>query len=348
MRWRAGVLAAVCAGAVLGAAAQSVNIQSAAAEFASARQRLAAGEWAVVGDVHVLDRGALGTWDDFGVGSPIVRKEPDAAGRGARYRMWYVGCHLAMREHRCGVGHATSLDGVVWEKHPKPVFVPADLNVQDNLTEIALLKVGARYSLWYSVAADSSAGRRRATVHLATSPDGLVWADEGPVLEGEGLLPLVIEQSVVHDGQRFHLWYVTAINRFDAPVLRHLTSDDGKAWVTVSDTPLSAFQPDMADIGRLSVEAVSGQGFRAWFSLPTHDQRHQSKGLGVMASRDGTTWQWQPQGADPFTTMLERNGDLRIRAVTAVHEPDGSWVWATLMGAHPHDQCIGVAFRKRR
>lgn len=325
-----------------------IDFAAAAARFAAARQRLDPGQWTPFSEAHVLDRGARGTWDDYGVGSPIVMKETAAAGRGARYRMWYVGCHLAMREHNCGVGHATSSDGVAWERRPQPVFMPADPVEQDNLTEIAVLKTGGRYLLWFSVAADAAAGRRRATVNLATSPDGLIWTDEGQVFEGEGPLPLTIEHSVFHDGQRFHMWYVVGIEEFDVPVLQHLSSADGKAWTAVGSTPLESLRRDMEEIGRLMVETADGGGFRAWFGLPSGDQKHRSKTLGALTSADGTMWQMQPVDADPFTEMLKRQGSLRIRAVTAVDDPAGLWLWVELVNAYPHDRCIGVAFRKRR
>lgn len=324
---------------------QTVDLGAAAARFGSARQGLGPGEWAAFSEVHVLDRGARGTWDDYGVGSPIVMADAGAAGRAARYRMWYVGCHLALREHSCAVGHATSPDGVVWDKRPQPVFMPADPVAQDNLTEIAVVTTGAGYFLWYSVAADYPAGRRRATVNMATSPDGLVWTDQGQVLEGVSPRSMSIEHGVVHDGQRFHMWYVDAVEELDAPELRHLSSSDGKAWVAVGGTPLKNLRQDMEDLGRLTVETTDGQGFRAWFTLPASDQKHQSKALGALVSADGTTWHTQPIGADPFTAMMERTGSLRLSAAAGVNAPLGLWLWVTLVDAYPHDRCIGVAFR---
>ena len=203
--------------------------------------------------------------------------------------MWYLGCHLAMREHACGVGHATSPDGVVWEKRPQPVFMPPDPVAQDNLTEIAVLKTADRYSLWYSVAADYSAGRRRATVNLATSPDGLVWTDEGQVLEGEGPLPLTIEHSVLHDGQSFHMWYVAAIEGLDTPVLRHLSSADGKAWTAVGGTPLKDLEPQMSSLGRL----LGRGGRRPRLSCVVHS-RDDDQGFGP------APWaSWSPRTTGP-------------------------------------------------
>jgi hypothetical protein len=224
--------------------------------------------------------------------------------------------------------------------------MPADAAAQDNLTEIAVLKTGDRYLLWYSVAADYAAGRRRATVHLATSPDGLVWTDQGQVLEGEGPLPLSIEHSVVHDGQRFHMWYVAAIEKLNAPELRHLSSADGRDWTALGGTPLKSLQRGLEEIGRLTVESTDGRGFRAWFTLPNSDQTYQSKALGALVSSDGTTWQMQPLDRDPFKAMLERN--FRIRAVTGVQDPVGLWLWVTQVDAGRADERIGVAFRNGR
>ena len=326
-----------------------VDLKAAAARFEAARQRLGRSEWTVFGDAPVLERGARGAWDDYAVGSPVVIREDSqgtaSSGRGARFRMWYLGCHLAMREHACGVGHATSSDGVVWEKRPQPVFQPPDPVAQDNLTEIAVLKTGDRYYLWYSVAADYAAGRRRATVNLATSPDGLVWADQGQVLEGEGPLPLTIEHSVLHDGQSFHMWYVAAIEELDAPVLRHLSSADGKTWTAVGGTPLKDLEKEMSSLGRLLVEAAEGGGFRALSTRRDDDQELRSSALGVLVSSEGTTWQMQALDVDPFKASLERDANLRIRAVTGVHDPAGLWLWATLVDVNRHDERIGVAFR---
>ena len=328
-----------------------VDLKAAAARFEAARRRLDRGEWTVLGDVPVLERGARGAWDDYAVGSPVViredRRGTASAGGGARYRMWYLGCHLAMREHACGVGLATSPDGVVWEKRPQPVFLPPDPVAQDNLTEIAVLKTADRYSLWYSIAADYAAGRRRATVNLATSPDGLVWTDQGQVLEGEGPLPLTIEHSVLHDGQSFHMWYVAAIEELDTPVLRHLSSADGKTWTAVGGTPLKDLAPQMSSMGRLSVEAADGRGFRALSTRPNDDQELRSSALGVLVSSDGgTTWQMQDLDVDPFKALLEGDANLRIRAVTGVRDSAGLWLWATLVDVYRHDERIGVAFRK--
>jgi hypothetical protein len=329
-----------------------VDFGAAAARFGAARQRLGPGEWAGFSEAHVLERGARGTWDDYGVGSPIVMMETAAAGREPRYRMWYVGCHLALREHSCGVGHARSSDGVVWEKAPQPVFMPADSVAQDNLTEIAVLQIGDRYSLWYSVAADYAAGRRRATVNLATSPDGLVWTDQGQVLEGDSPLHLNIEHSVFHDGQRFHMWYVAVSEEHRAaPELRHLSSADGKSWTVLGGTPLESLQRDMEEIGRLTVETTDGRGFRAWFTLPADDQKYRSKALAALISPDGTTWQMQPLDAEPFKDTIERTG-VRLSAVAGVNGPEGLWLWVTLndgyQDGYRHDQCIGVAFRNGR
>lgn len=325
----------------------TTNIRQAAAQFAADRLRIAPGEWALLYDPPVLEPGRLGAWDDFRVGSPIVMKE-DAGGvfgRGRQYRMWYLGCHLAMGEHTCGIGHAVSADGIIWEKHPQAVFVPADPIVQDNLYEISVVKAGGRYWLWYSVAADHFAGRPRATVNLATSPDGLVWTEQGQVLEGESSNTLIIEHSVFHDGQSFHLWYVTPIEGVGSRVLQHLSSADGKAWTVVGGTPLESLKQSLEPFGRLMVETGASGGFRALFTFATGAQHLGDMGvMGVMVSPDGTTWHMQAMNWDPFTA-LGRRIDVRAGTLTGTNERDGLWLWITIVG-HRHDEHVAVAFRK--
>ena len=53
----------------------------------------------------VLDLGASGTWDDSGVGGPVVLFD------GTDYQMWYHGFDGSNSR----IGYATSTDGIAWE-----------------------------------------------------------------------------------------------------------------------------------------------------------------------------------------------------------------------------------------
>lgn len=316
----------------------AIDVRQVVAGFDTARRRLGPGEWAVLREPLVLERGRLGQWDDLSIASPIVLKDE---GRGRRYRMWYRGCRLAMREHSCGVGHATSRDGVVWEKAAEPVFVPGDPALRDNLEEIAVVKTGDRYYLWYSVMANAFSGRRRATLHLATSSDGLAWTDEGQVLEGTPGVTMIIQHSVFHDGQRFHLWYATKVADVSSYFLQHLSSQDGKAWRDMGGTWLTDLEGSLSfDAGRLLIQPREGGGFRALFAYEPH---RRPPVLGSLVSQDGTTWTADSPTEDALRAWP--TDDRGVQSLSAVSDAHGLWIWMELRS--PRDEMqVGVAFRK--
>ncbi len=313
-----------------------VDVRHAVARFAADRQHISPGEWAVLRDVPVLERGPLGAWDDHALAFPVVLKENDAR---SRYRMWFRGCHLAVREFSCGVGHARSADGAIWEKASGPVFVPQDPSLQESLDEIAVVKAGGRYYLWYSVMADYFNERRRPAVYLATSVDGLRWNDEGQVLEGASENPPTIAHSVLHDGQRFHLWYVTSAKgegRSPIRMLQHLASPDGKVWTAIGSTSLQeALSATVTpDIGRFTIQEVEGRGFRAY----TY-----SSVLGALTSPDGTAWTKADIGVGPLKDW--RKEGLEVQSLSGLLDDEGLWLWMDIRSTQENMR-VGVAFRK--
>ena len=313
-----------------------VDVRQAVARFTADRQRLGPGEWAVLREVPTLERGALGAWDDHVVAVPVVVRVDGAE---ARYRMWFRGCHMAMREFSCGVGHARSSDGVAWEKTAKPVFVPEDPQLQESLDEIAVVNAGGRYYLWYSVMADYFSGRRRAALYLATSVDGLAWKDEGQVVEAASENPPTIAPAVLHDGQRFHLWYVTSVpsgGRTPIRMLQHLSSADGKTWSDLGGTPLhEALNTVLTpDIRRIAVSTTEDGRYRAY----TYDSS-----FGALTSADGTTWTKESFAAGPLTDWSKEG--VEVHSISGLRDAEGLWLWMDIRSA-PDNMQVGVAFQK--
>jgi hypothetical protein len=318
--------------------APAVDVRQVVARFAADRQHLRAGEWAVLAEPLVIERGPLGAWDDYAVSQPVVLRDDI---NGMPYRMWFRGCRMAMREYSCGVGHATSRDGIVWNKAPRPVHQPPDAMLREGLDEIAIVKAGGRYFLWYSVTADPFKGRKRPILHLATSSDGLAWVDEGRVMDGGNDFTPFLSHSVFHDGRTFHLWHVTKVPE-TSPVLQHFSSADGKTWTELGGTATEDLEsrPSVA-MGRLAiVTAVDGQ----FLGLFTHDPDWQASAvLGSLSSPDGTTWTATNVDPDPLRAWSSQY--LSVFSLSRVLDREGLWLWTGLRSLDGPMR-VGLAFRK--
>ena len=277
--------------------------------FERARDHASPAQWVLFPGNPVLSRGALDAWDDFKVGSPVVLREGGPLRK--RFRMWYRGCHFIGEEYACGVGSATSRDGIVWEKSSGPVLVPEDPIDRERLRTVALLRAGDRYYLWYSVDSDIHT-ERPAIIVLATSEDGTAWKIAGPVLSAVRAGTTHIELSALHDGKRFHLWYVDAATPGGKPALLHVTSPDGRG------------------------------GYLAHFAHGRFDQKQ--KGLfGILVSSDGSRWRLREDDPKLRVAAFE-NGDI-ADAPAVLSDGDGLWMWFVL---RPQDgaESIGAAFMK--
>ncbi len=325
------------------ASADQENSADARAEFKRQVTQASVGQWLLYPEA-VMSRGRLNAWDDFKVGSPVVIDEGGSGGtwssakQSSRYRMWYRGCHFVAREYACGVGHATSADGLTWEKLPGPVFVPADSGQRERLDAIAVVRAGNHYFMWYAVKADWRVGTRHATLHLATSPDGREWTVAGPVLRAvtEGTWPL--DPTASYDGRLFHLWYV---DRTEAPhplSLLHVTSADGRQWQVAGSTPLRTL--GLEDSTRRVSVTAGPSGYLAYFS--PRFQRNDGV-LGFLRSADGNTWTREP-GTAVLKGALDSRGDADSPMVIA--SEGGVQVWLVL---RPTDgaEAIGFAYHKQ-
>ena len=314
---------------------------------AAFRQQLTqatAGQWLLYPGA-LVSRGRLNDWDDFKVGSPVVIDE-GGSGRtwygvqqASRYRMWYRGCHFVAHEYTCGVGHATSADGIVWEKLPAPVFLPADAGQRERLDAIAVVRTATQYFMWYAVKADWRSGIRNATLHLATSQDGLEWAAAGPVLRAvtEGTWPL--DPAALYDGRLFHLWYVDRTAPASPLALLHVTSSDGLRWQTAGSTALRAIGLDDST-RRVWVSSV-GNGYLGYFS----PRFQQPDGVvGFLRSADGHNWTREQSNTPVLTGALKSRGDADSPMVIATD--DGLQVWLVIRPADGAE-AIGFLYRKK-
>jgi hypothetical protein len=295
-------------------------------EFRTAVKSGADGQWSILGTTALFpsDRGG---WDDYRVGAPVVMRDD---GR-SRYRMWFIGCRLAADQHDCGIGHATSADGVEWVRSDSPVFVPPDLPAQHWLGTLAILKTANGYSMWYSLDGDRFAKRPHGTLHMATSADGVEWQNVGLVqTAGERR---TIRHAVQHDGKTFHLWYSDATEEGGESFL-HFTSPDGKTWTAVGGDTLDG---RAASVGRPWVIADGRGGFRALLV-----DRSGEPTVRWFDSADGTRW---TRGADELKARIPSDA-TSIVDVCGLREREGLWLWMTTALPRRSAESIGVAFKK--
>jgi hypothetical protein len=308
------------------AQAQDVPTTNALGEFRSAMKAAASGQWSVL-ETTALFPSDRGGWDDYRVGAPVVMKGDGQS----RYRMWFIGCRLAADQHDCGIGHATSSDGLEWVRSDSPVFVPPNLPSPHWLGTLAILKTANGYSMWYSLDGDRFANRPHGALHMATSTDGLEWQNVGLVQTAAGRR--TIRHAVHHDGKAFHLWYSDA-NEEGGESFLHFTSPDGKTWTPAGGDSLGG---RAHRVGRPWVMADGRGGFRALIV--------DSSGQATVTwfdSADGSRW---TRGAEELKARAFEDGTSIVDA-HGIYEREGLWLWTTRALQGRVDESVGVVFKK--
>jgi hypothetical protein len=288
-------------------------------------------QWSLL-ETAVLAPRDRGEWDDYRVGSPVVMTETAAPA----YRMWFVGCHLAQDRYDCGIGHATSADGIEWTRRESPVFVPQSA-AHGWINTIAVLKTTDRYLMWYSMDGDADATRPRATLHLATSADGIEWQDAGQVYEAASDRSRAIRHAIYHDGKIFHLWYFDFIDD-RSERLFHVTSPDGKTWTSVGADSLA---DGAGRVGRPWITSDGHRGYRAL--VVDYRNRGGRPVLRWLTSADGTNW---TDGAIERESRIAGDG-TSIFDITGEFAANGLWIWTTTaVPSRRTDESISVAYKK--
>jgi len=318
-----------------------IDMNAAAARFQRDTRVSASGQWTFLTQGPVLTPGARGEFDDFLIASPWVLREVE--GGATRYRMWYRGCYFRGRDRGCAIGHATSADGIRWQKTKGPVFEPADPAGRRRLHGVTVVRSGDRYFMWYSVTPELFGPRQPSTLHLATSSDGLRWEAAGQVLATTQRDPYPIEPSALHDGQQFHLWFPDSLRTFEkddfelqpgAPFLMHFTSPDGRTWQESARFP---WQSTGLDSFRGVVEPRRDGGFQA----TTFEGRQYVR----FVSSDGNEWDMDREAT---TTIDQRSlsADVwYITDATGLEGDDGTLVWFVTKRQSGREE-IRVGFRR--
>ena len=226
----------------------------------------------------LLETGPLGAWDGASVTDPAVLET------GSGFQMWYVGLDVVGGR---GIGHATSPDGLTWQKHDGNPVLRSDSTDLYIFGFPTVVQDGSNdYKMWYS------GGRH---IWLATSSDGLNWTKH---LDVPALAPgptgawdddwLHAPQVVAGSGG-YEMWYTGEGTTNPEPRIGYAWSDDGLNWTKSPDNPVLTGTTGTWEEEEVAYPAVVKEGttdYKMWYRGEASDEQ----AFGQATSSDGLTW----------------------------------------------------------
>ena len=224
------------------------------------------------------------SWDNWLVYNPRLFTYPNGT-----YGMVYSGVNL---NGTSGIGLATSPDGLVWSKYPKPILTRSPVVAWDNRSVFPgnIFWDGVQYRLYYTGNSPST-GRQ---FGYATSPDTIHWTKYlgNPVMTRATTAdnqywnyPFVLKV----DGS-YKMWYTSGL-----PTNIYLaTSGDGVSWTRANAgspvvSPSSSFAWEAGDV--YSAAVVYDSSTRSYImSYSGIDAGGVTAVTGLATSTDGVSW----------------------------------------------------------
>jgi predicted GH43/DUF377 family glycosyl hydrolase len=241
--------------------------------------------WEKYEDNPVLLPGPAGSWDSQSVEGGSVLFTDNL------YHIWYSGNDgMNLR-----IGHATSVDGIVWEKdtnNPVLDIGPAGSWDENNVGYPSVIIKESIFHMWYSGENDQSGN-----IGYAISYDGSTWVKDtsNPVLEvgdigsWEEVEVFPMPNSVLYHEGQYKIWY-GGENANEIYAIGYATSTDGVNWQKDSLNPIiEASMPPQFDWYNTvpgSVLFIDGL-FHMWYSGCGSDIRFQ---VGHAVSSNGIDW----------------------------------------------------------
>jgi len=165
--------------------------------------------WAPDTSNPIIHVGAPGQWDAGLVHTGSVLFD------GTTYRMWYTGMSVGYGSGSCGIGLATSSDGIHWVKDTadNPVLSAGDGNAWDKhgVGECSVVYHPAshQYLMFYN-GNEVDYFTETSGIGYASSPDGIHWTKYGgnPVLSnGQPGATVASSPFVLLTNSTLHMWY---------------------------------------------------------------------------------------------------------------------------------------------
>ncbi len=220
----------------------------------------------------VLNPGQPGAWDEKQATAPFVLLCDTT------YHMWYRGKDYTSNEGPPSIGHATSKDGINWEKDTlnNPVLSPGTAGSWDAgyIGYQSVVFDGSIYHLWYKAWNGKYGIDSHAQIGHATSlhPDSAWTKDPNkPVMSfgssGSWDYPRVDFPRVIYIGNTYHMWY-SGGGQFTWKI-GYATSQDGRTWTKYADNPVldwgAAGSWEDTWVGACSV-ILEDSTFKMWYT----------------------------------------------------------------------------------
>ncbi len=191
--------------------------------------------WTKYANNPVIEPGSEGTWDGTAVGDPTVLYVDSI------FHMWYEGIPNLSLSEGLQIGHATSLDGIIWTKDTaNPVLKLGPDGEWDDqwVSQPDVVYNGNEYHMWYT---GYNGFMSQIRIGHATSLDGTTWTKDpaNPILnyeDGKWDYPRVDFPKVIYDETLYHMWYSGGV--YIAWKKGYATSPDGSIWTKHLNNPL--------------------------------------------------------------------------------------------------------------
>lgn len=248
----------------------------------------------------VFVSGEKGAWDE------LIRERGWILHDGDLYRMWYTGY---MPGGVMRLGHATSRDGINWQRHSENPLFSAYWT-----EDVQVVKQGGNYYMFAEGLHDIA--------QLLVSSDGLSWRREGPLdIRNKRGSPITDGPRGTpvgwFNGGKWFLFY----ERSDKGIWV-ATSADMKVWTNLSDTPVLLPGPEAYD-GRLIApnQIIEHAGlYYLYYQGKGNDSKNWSTNVAV--SKD--LLEWRKYSGNPLLPA-----ELNLSSGIVVFDGDGYRLYTT-------------------
>ena len=229
-----------------------------------------------------LPLGPVDSWYEGAVSSPAVVPAEDGV------ELWFMGEDAAARR---GIGRALWGGDPCFFERPSPILGPGAGDPRPQGPTVVVDPGG--YSLWYGSAGPAGGGN---IWYARIGGDGaIIERPEAAVLRGQAGWEhgWAVNPVVVHDGQRFHMWYEGGSNDIRTWRIGHARSSHGDSWEKSSSSPVLSPGAVDGSVGVFAPTVVYHEDsgtFEMWYSEISDAPLPPNGWISYATSMDGELW----------------------------------------------------------